>query len=174
MNIKDRDYINLLNQQFKGHYFESDTLLLGFILGWTKDQVNAHCNQLISANALGPLQGQSVTVNTMANSYTISTWIGYNYGFQFDSVSRCEGFIDFGFENDSLRFLKYFIRSPYSIQSVKDFIARKYGKPIYSTYNTSISYEEPKLGLVWIRNGKEIQLFEWENYLYLQYSDLKI
>lgn len=175
--IKNPQYYNLLETHIKKNFVQNDTLLLGYVLGWNEKQVLEHTNLLISEGTISPLQKQIIPTFTVGKSFTakdtISTWRGYNYSFQMDTISKCDGFINFAYDQKVLSHVRLFIMSQFSLNEIEKFIEKRYGKPVYETNMTENDYEYPKKIFIWLSGGKEIQLCEWLNYSYIQYSNIK-
>jgi hypothetical protein len=145
---------------------ENDTILLGYVLGWDRKTCENHTRHLVNQQSISPLQVQ--TVPTFTGSF--SSWRGHTYKFLIHPELWCEGFINFAFEEDSLRYLRFFITSPIENATIQRFISKKYGKPSYGQIIDSLRLNEV---LIWLSGGKEIQLFESEGNPVIQYSSIK-
>lgn len=174
--LNNVEYLELLSNHISRQKEKNDTALLGYVIGWDKKDAEAHTEALINNETISQkaLQNFKVYVirNKSSGSYNINTWTGYGYSFLINPDLRCHGFLNYSFDNGRLSHLCLFITENISIEELRQFLERKFGKPRFKTEVFKDDHIAPYKTYIWLEGGKEIQLGEWESLSYIQYSNI--
>ena len=128
---------------------KQDTILLGFVLGSSKRQVNNHINKLIE-------QGKIGQKTTLANNIIELT--GYPYILAPEKDSKFEGLLAFSFLDGKLFQIDFQVYEGYKIMPATLLLREKYGRE--------------NIDRTWWRNNTEITITNGERFGDIIYRDL--
>ncbi|GEM_PF-3484743 len=183
--IGNAEFVDLLNNKLLNCISNKvDTILLSFVLGATKKDGFKHFNNLIEKRVLTEFKIDSVDYayfrsggSQFSGKYPYK---GNLYKFPIYPDVEVKGVVYPHFVADTLTKLNLKIVTLISYESLREFMSRKYGLPIYEKQIRIDNDEAIRTISIWVENCKEIQLVHEENVLgpfgrnlYVQYNRLR-
>lgn len=188
--VKDINYLEKLNKFCQSNHNYDSKIFLGFDLGESKEKVSIMFDSLlthsiINYNKLPITLCKPISYYSNAGwRYETDTvlWEGFNY--QFEYISKFNGFLNLGFDSNKLETVKLTITNTQHrtnedfgvcFHCMKLLLMNKFGEPVYvnSSYDFNSGVDlRPESQYIWLNGNKEIQLITQWNYCWLYYSNI--